>query len=441
MTKANRAIQAIVLATLAHPATGNDTAPVPKTGQTTSHASGDDGHHQAGVARPTPRFTVNDDGTVTDNLTGLIWLRNANCFGQHTWNAALTDANGLANGSCGLSDGSSAGDWRLPNTRELQSLIHYGQFYPALPNMAGSGQWAEGDPFLGVQSGWYWSGTTWMLISDRAWCTGTVSGERSPERKSYSRFVWPVRSGHGVSSAPAPTPRTGQTVSYAAGDDGHHQAGVAWPTPRFTDNDDGTVTDNLTGLVWLKSATCFPERLWEDALTDANSLASGSCGLSDGSSAGDWRLPNTSEFESLIHSGLLDPALPDTSGSAQWSEGDPFSSVPLYSFSWSSTTTAEYPYYAWAMRFGDGLVASIDKGYAFTVWPVRDGPRDGDVDHDGDVSLNDFGAFAGCLAGPGVSVPPEGCAMSDFTQADLDDDKDLDLRDLASFQRLFTGPR
>ena len=56
-------------------------APVPKSGQTSSNATGDDGDLQRGVAWPDPRFTDNGDGTVTDNLTGLIWLKNANCFG------------------------------------------------------------------------------------------------------------------------------------------------------------------------------------------------------------------------------------------------------------------------------------------------------------------------------------------------------------------------
>lgn len=54
-------------------------------------------------------------------------------------------------------------------------------------------------------------------------------------------------------------PRTGQTVSTSAtaGEDGDLQKGLAWPSPRFTDNGNGTVTDNLTGLIWLKNADCF----------------------------------------------------------------------------------------------------------------------------------------------------------------------------------------
>lgn len=60
----------------------------------------------------------------------------------------------------------------------------------------------------------------------------------------------------------APVPKTGQTQSYTAGDDGDLQKGVAWPTPRFAGNGNGTVTDKLTGLIWLKNAKVFlPENL------------------------------------------------------------------------------------------------------------------------------------------------------------------------------------
>jgi len=144
---------------------------VPRTGQTTCYdAAGDvvtcgtgiglaqDGDLQLGVSWPNPRFTKNGDGTVTDELTGLIWLENADCAAASmNWAAALAFANTLFDGSvahnggdCGLSGASGVGAWRLPNLRELQSLVHYDVFNPAVPNTAGTGQWAAGDPFSGV---------------------------------------------------------------------------------------------------------------------------------------------------------------------------------------------------------------------------------------------------------------------------------------------------
>lgn len=127
-----------------------DNAFVEVTGQTTSAADGHDGGIQAGVPFPTPGFSDRGDGTVEDRLTKLTWLKDANCVGFRTWAQALTDANTLDTGTCGLTNGSNAGDGRLPNVKELQSLIDFGFFNPAVSNAAGTGQWTEGDAFSGL---------------------------------------------------------------------------------------------------------------------------------------------------------------------------------------------------------------------------------------------------------------------------------------------------
>ncbi len=177
-------------------------APVPKTGQTTIYTTADDGDLQMGVAWPNPRFTDNGDGTVTDNLTGLIWLKDANCDGAKTWSNAIVWANDLYDGcmdcggtdnDCGLSDGSGAGDWRLSNVQELQSLVHYGYHAPALPNTAGTGQWTEGDPFISVQSTYYWVSTTYAHSTSVAWDGHLSYGSVSYDNKSDVHYAWPVR--------------------------------------------------------------------------------------------------------------------------------------------------------------------------------------------------------------------------------------------------------
>src|SRR5262245_6995997 len=58
------------------------------------------------------------NGTVKDMQTGLIWLKNANCFGLTNWADANIKAAALASGQCGLADGSKPGDWRLPTLEE-----------------------------------------------------------------------------------------------------------------------------------------------------------------------------------------------------------------------------------------------------------------------------------------------------------------------------------
>ena len=163
--------------------------------------TGQDGQYQAGIdpavtaifgtAYNTPawtgvRFTDNGDGTVTDNLTALTWLKNANCFGTRPWATALSDANALASGSCGLSDGSSAGAWRLPNANELHSLIDLTQSNPALP---------AGHPFTGVQSNIYWTSTTVDYQPAGAVVVVMSSGALVGGVKAGGSYVWPVRGG------------------------------------------------------------------------------------------------------------------------------------------------------------------------------------------------------------------------------------------------------
>ncbi len=58
----------------------------------------------------------------------------------------------------------------------------------------------------------------------------------------------------------APVEKTGQTVIVEAGDDGDLQKGVSWPNPRFKDNGDGTIKDELTKLIWDKDANRFGRR-------------------------------------------------------------------------------------------------------------------------------------------------------------------------------------
>jgi hypothetical protein len=174
---------------------GGSSSAVAKTGQITTYATGDDGNLEKGVTWPNPRFTDNSNGTVIDNLTGLIWLKNANCFGTKNWTTALSDANSLSSGSCGLTDGSSAGDWRLPNFKELFSLIDAEYYSPALSDAAGTAKWGEGDAFSGVQTNRYWSSTTYADGTTNAWRVGLNGGGVGNGDKSSTNYVWPLRGG------------------------------------------------------------------------------------------------------------------------------------------------------------------------------------------------------------------------------------------------------
>jgi hypothetical protein len=189
---------------------------LPRTGQTTCYSTatnaaidcvgtiGEDGNMLKGVAWPTPRFTDNlvngvSNGTVTDNLTGLIWLKNANCSATLggvvntgiglTWANALTWTNNLVgnNTACNLNDGSTAGQWRLPSVNELESLVDISTSNPALP---------AGHLFgTSVQSPYYWSGSTYSSNTTVAWTVSMYDGNVSNVSKTYNLYVWPVRAG------------------------------------------------------------------------------------------------------------------------------------------------------------------------------------------------------------------------------------------------------
>lgn len=174
-------------------------APVPKTGQTTSYdPSYDDGYYEKGVAAPTPRFTDNGNGTVTDRLTGLIWLKNGNCTEFYSgdpnagtnarpWAAAVTSAHQLRSGYCGLTDGSTVGSWRLPNRKELASLIDLGQYNPALP--------PDCPLEATTVASSYWSATTYALYPGNAWLVYFYNGDDNVHDKSNDYYVRAVRGG------------------------------------------------------------------------------------------------------------------------------------------------------------------------------------------------------------------------------------------------------
>lgn len=83
-------------------------------------------------------------------------------------------------------DGNSiVGDWRLPNQRELQSLIDYANYDPALPS---------GHMFTNVQN-FYWSSTAHKYGSTMKWATNLGTGGSSKSQESTAYYVLPVRSG------------------------------------------------------------------------------------------------------------------------------------------------------------------------------------------------------------------------------------------------------
>ncbi|KHD05266.1 hypothetical protein PN36_32965 [Candidatus Thiomargarita nelsonii] len=125
------------------------------------------------------RYTDNGDGTVTDNRTGLFWLKNANCFGEQNWKTAMQSATNLAHGQCELRDGSRRGMWRLPTKEEWEAMLDE---RPALSNAFSDRQY------------WYWSSTTHTHYS--AWYLDLDVGGVGNIGKADTNYVWAVRGGH-----------------------------------------------------------------------------------------------------------------------------------------------------------------------------------------------------------------------------------------------------
>ena len=348
---------------------GDTMVSLARTGQTSSYASGDDFVAQAGVPWPALRFTDNADGTVTDNLTGLVWLKNAGCVAPTNWAAALTAASQLASGACGLSDGSSAGKWRMPNVNELESLVDVAGSNPALPST---------HPFTNISLGAaYWSSTTYtalstnamaIRLSDGRWINGPDPADHSfnNDKLLSSNALWAVKSGGAgkVQLLATGVFNNQGGASFGAADDASLQLGAGLPANRYLDKGDGTVVDVATGLTWLKQADCI--RLpWPEAVASINSLASGRCGLTDGSRAGQWRMPNRTEMLSLSDRA---PSFPQAAYLMGQYQGNGtvtgpvvFNNFIVSEFYWTSSTDATDPAQAWTLYSCDFGVYNIPK--------------------------------------------------------------------------------
>ncbi len=311
--------------------------------------SGQDAAFQAGRPWPVARFEVRE-ALVLDHLTELVWPRQANLAEWPlTWQEALDFVAGMNRARhIGFAD------WRLPNRRELRSLVSHHTRKPALP---------EGHPFAHVFSGWYWSSTTAAISPSHAWYVHMEGARMFFGGKDQSYLVWPVR-GTGNGTLPATGQAScfdsqGHRVSCAgSGQDGEVRAGRPWPTPRFTIQND-VVADALTGLRWRRRANLTGDAVsWNEALAAVADLNG-----SGDKVPGPWRLPNINELESLVDCAAHSPALP---------LGHPFEDVQAAY--WSSTTSAFEPDWAWALYLDKGAIGVGQKrGRHFHVWAVCGG--------------------------------------------------------------------
>ncbi len=319
--------------------------PVFKTGQTTSYQTGDDGdsNMQWGAPWSTPRFAVSGN-TVTDNNTGLMWIQSPPT-GTYTWTGAFTYIEDL---NSAVTYGYN--DWRMPNVRELASLVDFGQ------NILST--WLNGQGFSNVQSNWYYSSTTYAPSITSTRIVLMVGGYMGDGNKSDGRYVWPVRE-NSINIM-----ITGQTTQYNTNDDGQLKKGTDFPSTRFCNNDDGTVTDNMTGLMWVQSPPTGTYT-WVNGFTYINGLNNANAGAGT-YGYNDWRFPNVEELKNLVNYGQSD--------SSTWLNAQGFSNVQT-NYYWSSTTFANSNTRASVVGMSNSYVSDINKTTPYCVWPVRGGQR------------------------------------------------------------------
>lgn len=267
---------------------------------------------------------VTDWAMVRDNITGLIWEVKTDHDDIHNTSDTYTWQGAQDNFIVQLNEDNFGGysDWRLPTIKELFTLVHKGEYHPAVnqeyfPNIQFSTTYPP--PSLV-----YWSSTEYVRGSDRAWFLNFRDGDifydgRSydfPGHKDHQNYVLAVRGGQYNSS--------------------------------LVDNHDGTVTDTATGLIWQQNGPTDTDgnpmsMTWDEALAYCEGLD-----LAGRS----WRLPNINELQSIVDYRIFDPSV----------ETSFFPDILSESY-WSSTTFARDPNIAWDTHFreGDILLSGGDK--------------------------------------------------------------------------------
>lgn len=304
-----------------------------------------DGELRLGQSIPQPRFVASSqENLIQDQATGLYWPRQLDIFQfPLAWEEALQTVQDL-NQQAYL----GRTDWRLPNRRELRSLISHSHSKPALE---------PGHPFQGLQQTWYWTSTSSAMYPAYAWYLHFAGGRMFWGAKDNFYMLWPVCGKSKV------LPGTGQRFCAdlqgrlvqdpGQGQDAELNMGTAWPQPRFQELEQG-IWDRLTDLVWARTADLAGPVSWEQALQAINELNP------DLDPEG-WHLPNINELESLVDAQAHTPAL---------QSGHPF--LDVQEVYWSSSSSMFETDWAFALYMHKGAVGvGYKPGAKFHVWPVR----------------------------------------------------------------------
>ncbi len=293
-----------------------------------------------------PHYQDNGDGTVTDLVTGLMWSKGVDAT-KLNLREATTKAKKM--------NLAGYNDWRLPNIKELYSLIDFRgstgipkrRDMKDVPNSAipyintdffdfRYGNTTTGERYIDAQ---WLSATRYVSTTMNGNCTLFGVNFADGRIKGYP---------NGVNNGPH-----GEKKFYV-----RYVRGNTYGINHFNNNNNGTISDKATGLMWMEKDSGHPMS-WQQALAYAENTTF--AGYSD------WRLPNAKELQSLVDysrspdttdSAAIDPLFYSTSITNEDGQRD----FPYY---WTSTTHQDGP-------MSDGVYISFGRAIGFMNGIIMD---------------------------------------------------------------------
>ncbi len=232
---------------------------------------GQDGHYEI-----TPcDYTDNGDGTISDNVTGLMWQKESDQGKKITWEEAMNGLDAFNAKKLGGHD-----DWRIPTIKELYSLAQYSGVYR---NHVCEVPYFDDDYFVALDS---------LNPGDRSLDVQTISStiyDSVTLGRVTTMFGFNFRDG-----CIKGYPSTKTFTLYHVRGNTHYGQNI------FVDNGNGTISDLATGLMWMTCDSGWFDAgeagngtmNWEDALAWCERLGFGG--------HTDWRLPSAKELQSIV---------------------------------------------------------------------------------------------------------------------------------------------